>query len=52
MYSEEIIIVDKFNIPKIEGIKPENLTLKTNDAEIPGTNERNFFVKMVAINFV
>jgi GNAT superfamily N-acetyltransferase len=51
MYSEEIIIVGKFNIPKIEGIKPENLTLKTNDEEIPGTNERNFFCKNGSYKF-
>lgn len=46
MYSEEeMIIIDRFNIPKLEGIKPENLILKTNDEELPGTNERNFFCK-------
>ena len=46
MYSEEeMIIIDRFNIPKIKDIKPENLILKTNDEEISGTNERNFFCK-------
>ncbi|MFP9131317.1 GNAT family N-acetyltransferase [Niallia sp. BSM11] len=44
-YSEEEIIIDRFNIPKIEGFEPDNLKLKTNVEEIQGTNERNFFCK-------
>ncbi|MET1179308.1 hypothetical protein ABG775_15355 [Peribacillus simplex] len=37
----EKIIKSRFGIPKIEGIKREDLILKKNNKNIPGTNEED-----------
>lgn len=47
----EKIIISRFGIPKIEGIKREDLILKTNDKNIPGTNEEDYYCNENSFKF-
>lgn len=42
---EELIIIDRFSIPKIESIDSNDLALITNSDKIPGTDVSNFHCK-------
>jgi predicted GNAT family acetyltransferase len=45
------IIINRFGIPKIEGINREYLVLKTNNKNIPGTNEKEYFCNRNSFKF-
>lgn len=47
----EKIIKSRFGIPKIEGIKREDLILKKNNKNIPGTNEEDYYCNEDSFKF-
>ncbi|MED4634715.1 GNAT family N-acetyltransferase [Peribacillus frigoritolerans] len=47
----EAEIKSRFGIPKIEGIKREELILKTNDKYIPGTYEEDYYCNENSFKF-
>ncbi|MCP1494577.1 GNAT superfamily N-acetyltransferase [Peribacillus frigoritolerans] len=47
----EKVIINRFGIPKIEGIQREDLILKTNDKNIPGTYEEDYYCNENSFKF-
>ncbi|MBT2721448.1 GNAT family N-acetyltransferase [Bacillus sp. ISL-46] len=47
----EKIIINRFGIPEVEGIKKEDLILKTNDKTIPGTDEKDYYCNENSFKF-
>ncbi|WP_330502414.1 hypothetical protein V2I71_09505 [Peribacillus frigoritolerans] len=47
----EKIIINRFGIPEIDGIKRGELILKTNDKTIPGTDEEDYYCNENSFKF-